>query len=235
MPMLADSFALMRVFVLEPALLPLIIQVKRQRKTFLSLSHLYTLVLNYHTVRARLENEIHVAEFGVGRGGSSQVLAWLVNRYGGKLSLYDVFGRIPSPTNVDGTLAKERYQAIAHREDQDYYGNIEDLLGVLRSELGEICPLNKIGFYQGRYEHTLSPTGTPDKIDFVHIDCDWYESLKSVYTFLKHSLSTGAVLQVDDFAYWEGARKATEEQGWLKEYYKKLVDGILVIDTSRRI
>ena len=43
------------------------------------------------------------------------------------------------------------------------------------------------------------------------LDTDWYESTKHELTHLFPLLSKNGVLIIDDYGYWEGARKAVDE------------------------
>jgi hypothetical protein len=148
------------------------------------------------------------------------------------LTLFDVFGRIPAPTAVDGAGAQRRYNGILTQERQDYYGNMPNLLEVVKRELAEVCDLSRIVIVQGRYEETLPQRKDTCVFSQVHIDCDWYESSMVVYEYLRQCLSPGAIIQVDDYSDWEGSRRAYQEAAWLNHYQTRLVDGALVIDTA---
>jgi hypothetical protein len=126
-----------------------------------------------------------------------------------------------------------RYDNILNREERDYYGNIPDLIELLKSELGMICPLNKIRFVQGRYEETLSKLNLGFPLHFVHIDCDWYESTRTVLEYLQNNLHPGALLQIDDYHTWQGSKRAVDEAIWLQKYCMRDVGDALVIDTSK--
>jgi len=226
--------SLLKLTILEPRLAWLAWQVKRSKKTFLSWPKLLTICESFHRQRKRwLRKPLQVGEFGVGRGGSAILLAWLVGRYGGTLTLYDVFGQIPAPTEIDGEQAQQRYEKILQREDQEYYGNVPDLLEVVLGEISRVCPRDRIEPVQGKYEDVL-PVQTAEKaFDLVHIDCDWYESSRVVLAYLKDHLSPGAILQIDDYGHWQGSRKAFEEAGWLDRYQARPVDDALVVDMGQ--
>jgi hypothetical protein len=224
--------SLLKLVILEPRLARLAWQVKRSKKTFLSWPKLLSIVESYHLLRKRWPRKsMQVCEFGVGRGGSAILLGWLVGRYGGILTLYDVFGQIPAPTEMDGEGALQRYEKILNREDQEYYGNIPDLLGVILREISSVCPRDRIETIPGKYEDVLPVQTNEKSYDLVHIDCDWYESTRVVLAYLKDHLSPGAILQIDDYDHWQGSRKAFNEAGWLEGYQARPVDDALVVDT----
>lgn len=234
MASIANVLSLVGLGLIHPDLMALAWKLKRNRRTYLTFSTLYSLARNYMLVRKRHSQPLQVAEFGVGRGGSATLLAWLVGHYGGKLTLYDVFGRIPAPTEKDGVRAQRRYEVILTQETQDYYGNIPDLLEVVRQDLQEVCDLSRIEMVPGKYEETLTHLADQRAFSQVHIDCDWYESSIVVYAYLRERLRPGAILQVDDYSNWEGSRRAFQDAGWLSGYRTWIVDGALVIDTGRR-
>lgn len=232
MSMMRRTLALLRLGLIHPRLAHLAWKLKRSHHTYLSYAALHSLAKSFMQVKRRRPQAIHVVEFGVGRGGSAMLLAWLVARYGGKLTLFDVFGRIPAPTAIDGERARQRYAGILTEESQDYYGNLPDLLEIVKRELAEVCDLSKITFVQGRYEETLPSSTDPHRFSQVHIDCDWYESSMVVYRYLQGRLLPGAMLQVDDYSDWDGSRRAYHEAEWINQYPATLVDGALVIDTG---
>lgn len=222
--------ALLRLFLRSPRLGWLALRLRRQRKTYLSFPKLLSLVNSFISLRAENNGDLHVVEFGVGRGGSAQILAWLVNKYGGKLTLFDLFGRIIPPTEADGEEAAQRYEEIIHAEDQDtYYGNLPNLQEVIRAELAAICPLEKITMVPGKYEDTLSTYQPAHAYHLAHVDCDWYESTRAVLNFLEKNLQPAAFIQFDDYGYWSGSRKAIDETPWLQGRERYSVNEALVV------
>jgi O-methyltransferase len=157
-----------------------------------------------------------------------------VHRYGGTLTLFDVFGRIPEPSEKDGDRAHARYRIITQHEADTYYGNVPTLLDDIRHDLKKVCDLHKVKFVQGRYEETL-PQEQGGPYHMVHIDCDWYESVRAVLTFLEPKLSPGAILQIDDYSNWQGSRASVDEAEWLAPYKRWVVGGPLVIDMGSLI
>ncbi len=233
MPIFTRYLSLARLGLINPSLMFFAWNLKRTKRTYLSYATLYSLARSFLQVKTRHAQPVQVAEFGVGRGGSALLLAWLVERHGGKLTLFDVFGRIPAPTEMDGKRAQQRYVGILTQESQDYYGNIPDLLEVVRRDLWKVCDPGRIVIVQGRYEDTLPRLIEPYLYSQVHIDCDWYESSLVVYNHLRERLLPGAIIQVDDYSDWEGSQRAFQDAGWLSQFQTRLVDGALVIDTAR--
>jgi hypothetical protein len=194
-----NFFAIIGLVSIDPGLMLLALKIKRSRRTYLSYSTLYSLASNLNHLHQKIPQPLQIAEFGVGRGGSAAVLAWFTERHTGRLTLYDVFGRIPAPSAIDGERALDRYEVITKQEGEDYYGNVTNLLEVVKTDLSKICPLDRIEFVQGKYEETL-----PALQD-----------------------------QVDDYSNWEGSKRAFQDAGWLEGFHTHIVDGALVIDTSK--
>jgi hypothetical protein len=228
-----NLLSFIKLGLIDIRLMVLAWKLKHSKRTYLSYSTLYSLASNYLILRKQAGQPIQVAEFGVGRGGSATLVSWLVNKYHGQITLYDIFGRIPAPTEEDGERALNRYQIIINKEGKDYYGNIDNLLELILEELHEICPADRIEIIQGKYEDTLPNLNDSRKFDLVHIDCDWYESSRAVYNYLQSRVKPGAIIQVDDYSNWEGSRRAYQDTEWLSGYCTHLIDGALVIDTSK--
>ena len=63
---------------------------------------------------------------------------------------------------------------------------------------------------QGRFEETLPQTKV-GPIALLHIDGDWYSSVKACLDNLYDRVSPGGIIQLDDYGFWQGAEKATDE------------------------
>jgi O-methyltransferase len=230
-----NQISFLKLGLVQPELMRLARSVKKSHKSYLSYTRLLSLVNNFQRLRSRKVEGISAAEFGVGFGGTATVIGWLIEHYGGRLYLFDVFDRIPPPTPKDGQAASERYQFILTKEDREhYYGNVQGLLDRIKDQLKTTCSLDRVEFIQGRFEETLPNLGLRTKLDFVHVDCDWYDSTRTVLAFLERQLNPGAILQIDDYAFWEGTKLAVDEAGWLASCNKRLVDGAVVFDLDQQ-
>ena len=63
---------------------------------------------------------------------------------------------------------------------------------------------------RGLFQKTL-PTTEISKIALLHIDGDWYESVRACLENLYDKVTPGGFIQFDDYGYWKGARKAVDE------------------------
>ena len=154
-------------------------------------------------------------EAGVALGGSAILLSKL-KPPSSSLLLYDVFSMIPPPGADDGEDAHSRYAEIAGGEarglgEDRYYGYIDDLTAVVRRNL-EAFGLNEaqdgISLIEGLYEQSLHP---PGPVALAHIDCDWYESIKTCIARIYPLLSRGGIMVFDDYRSYSGCRKAVDE------------------------
>jgi hypothetical protein len=67
-----------------------------------------------------------------------------------------------------------------------------------------------VEFVKGLFQETL-PVSCVGTIAVLHIDGDWFESVKVCLECLYDKVADGGVIQFDDYGYWKGARKAVNE------------------------
>jgi hypothetical protein len=101
--------------------------------------------------------------------------------------------------------------------DDPDYEIAKTFTGNFRGELEEVTALFEelriiqvAHLIKGRFQDTLQRTDT-GPIALLHLDGDWYESTKSCLDQLYDRVSPGGVVQIDDWGYWAGARKANSE------------------------
>lgn len=152
-----------------------------------------------------------VLECGVWRGGSSMMAALAFSRSGAsdrRFFLYDTFSGMSEPTVEDGQVAHREW---AKRERQEFntwcYSPVEE---VRRNMRATGLPDAAVVLVKGKVEDTL-PETAPGEIALLRLDTDWYESTKHTLEHLFPRLTEGGVLIVDDYGYWEGARRAVDE------------------------
>jgi hypothetical protein len=65
---------------------------------------------------------------------------------------------------------------------------------------------------KGWFEDTLfASKGEIGSIALLHVDCDWYESVRLVLAELYDQIVPGGVIAIDDYYAWLGCRKAVDE------------------------
>jgi O-methyltransferase len=71
-------------------------------------------------------------------------------------------------------------------------------------------PQAQIHFVKGKVEETI-PDQAPAQIALLRLDTDWYESTRHELVHLYPRLAPGGVLILDDYGWWRGAGRATDE------------------------
>ncbi|MFL9831954.1 TylF/MycF/NovP-related O-methyltransferase [Flavobacterium sp. ST-87] len=157
-----------------------------------------------------------IVECGVWKGGSiGACLLTLIklNKLDNKIWLYDTFEGMNEPTDLDldinGNLASDRMQ----NEDIEIswlWAKAE--LDIVKKNINSFeYPKENIYYVKGPVEETLMTKQIPDKIAFLRLDTDWYESTKIELEILYSRLVPGGVLIIDDYGHWGGCRKAVDE------------------------
>jgi O-methyltransferase len=156
-----------------------------------------------------------IVECGVWRGGSMMAAALTLLDAGEssrKLHLFDTFDGMPPPTAADraaktGKLASVLLNEASKSSNIWAYAHIEDVRTNLTSTG---YPTENLCFVKGKVEDTI-PSAAPSQIAVLRLDTDWYESTKHELIHLFPRVSSGGVLIIDDYGFWEGARKAVDE------------------------
>jgi O-methyltransferase len=177
-----------------------------------------------------------IVECGVWRGGSMMAVAYTLLQCGKPerdLYLFDTFEGMTQPSNNDVSYLKESaldtFSRLKKGEDQaDWcYASLQE---VQTNLYNTGYPRDRLKFIKGKVEDSL-PSLSPGVISLFRLDTDWYESTKHELIHLYPVLSPGGVLIIDDYGYWRGARKATDE------YFNEKQTSVLLnrIDSTGRI
>lgn len=155
-----------------------------------------------------------IVECGVWRGGSMQAAALTLLECGDSsrdLHLYDTFEGMTPPDEVDrrrdGKSAAELLASSGPESNIWAVATLDDVR-VGMAEVG--YPPERVHFHPGRVEDTI-PDEAPESVAILRLDTDWYASTRHEFEHLYHRLAPGGVLIIDDYGYWEGSRRATEE------------------------
>jgi asparagine synthase (glutamine-hydrolysing) len=185
-------------------------RVKRLNLTYLSWRSLRQL-------ERAVDRALHVPgdflECGVALGGSAAVICSRLPA-DRTLHVYDVFSTIPEPASAkDGPRARERYATIASGRSEGiggerYYGYLPDLKERVRRTLNEHCGPGRAELHEGLFEDTLHPD---QPVAFAHLDCDWYEPVRTCLERIYPHLEPGGFLVCDDYHNFEGAKAAVDE------------------------
>lgn len=145
-----------------------------------------------------------IVECGTARGGSAAMMGLTLKQLGvtdRTLWLFDTFEGLPAPT------ADDPDQEIADLYTGDCLGTIEDVTATMK----RLGIFSQIKMVKGLFDDTLPVTTDLKKIAILHLDGDWYNSIKTCLVHLYDKVSVGGIIQFDDYGYWEGARKAADE------------------------
>lgn len=142
-----------------------------------------------------------VVECGTCNGGSGAILAQVASRspLGRHTWLLDSFQGLPPATAADGPRAAA------------YTGTCLGQQAAVRQVLGRLgVPDEAVTLVPGWFEHTL-PTLPVERVALLHIDADWYESVRLCLNLLFDRVPSGGFVVLDDYGYWEGCRNAWHE------------------------
>ena len=177
------------------------------------------LVNTLKSCRYVVENKIpgDFVECGVWRGGNSILAKRLFEQLDSNKSvwMFDTFEGMTAPTEYDVETHTKNYAGKKFEDSQQdthndwCYASLED---VKNNCLNSKLKLDGLNFVKGDVSKTLViKENLPKEISILRLDTDWYESTKSELEVLYPILSVSGVLIIDDYGYWEGARKAVDE------------------------
>ena len=180
-----------------------------------------TIYAAYNNVKYIVENKIpgDIVECGVWRGGITQLAALTMIHLkdtSRKIYLYDTFEGMPKPEDEDldwdGNRALDAWRTFALKGEKWGFGG--DINSVNQLMLSTKYPKEKIIITKGKVENTI-PNVIPKKISLLRLDTDFYKSTLHELNHLFPILVLGGILVIDDYGYYLGSRKATDE------YFKK--------------
>ncbi|MGQ9896573.1 MAG: TylF/MycF/NovP-related O-methyltransferase [Acidobacteriota bacterium] len=157
-----------------------------------------------------------LVECGVWRGGSMMAVAHMLKRLGCNdrcLYLFDTYEGMTRPDSLDvdyaGKPALTEFEAAKKTKDSSSwcYASLEEVYENIASTGYD---MSKVKFVKGKVETTI-PASAPSQISLLRLDTDWYQSTKHELVHLFPRLSEGGVLIIDDYGYWQGSQKATDE------------------------
>jgi O-methyltransferase len=168
-----------------------------------------------YLTKAGIEGDF--VECGVWKGGSIMAMALTLMDLGvtdRKIFLYDTFAGMSKPTDEDrefrkkDSSAKERWVERQNGDHVDWeYSSLSE---VKENVYSTGYPKDNFVFVEGKVEDTI-PKVMPSKIALLRLDTDFYESTKHEFEFLFPALVPKGVLILDDYGWWEGVKKATDE------------------------
>ncbi len=143
-----------------------------------------------------------VVECGTARGGSAGLMGLALRRWGAarRLWVMDTFEGLPPPSADDPDYD------IAKQFVGECLGTLEEVLGLFQ----RLGIADRTTCIKGLFQDTV-PNAPMERIAVLHLDGDWYESVKVCLDHLYDRVAPGGVIQIDDYGHWAGGRKATDE------------------------
>lgn len=167
-----------------------------------NLLNLYSLVADAN--RTQLAGA--VVECGVWNGGSAAMMRLAdvdqLQRDGLRtMWLFDSFQGLPRPGARDGQSERDGYFVGLNR------GRVENVQAAFRRLR---VPFTEVKVVPGWFNDTLAsaPVGS---IALLHVDADWYDSVKVVLDVFYDKVTPGGYVVFDDYGYWQGCTQAVAD------------------------
>lgn len=190
--------------------------VMSNKLTMVSYERLWTtLMACKYAIEQKIDGDF--VECGVWRGGNAMVAAELFKLHGvaKKVWLFDTFKGMTAPTDADVQAAggKSAQQQFTAEQRDTHNGWCYASLGDVRNSFEKKGLMSdQVVFVEGDVCQTLGdPAHVPDQICVLRLDTDWYESTRKELEVLYPRLTRGGCLIIDDYGYWAGSKKATDE------------------------
>ncbi len=168
----------------------------------------------YKSIQYILKKNIKgdLVECGVWKGGSAMLMAYCLLEAGvndREILLYDTFEGMTQPGEMDGDFEKKEWERLKTVNGGSNWcrSSIDE---VLKNMALTGYPAAHVKLIKGKVEETIT-AGISSPIALLRLDTDWYESTRHELIHLYPRLERGAVLIIDDYGAWQGARKATDE------------------------
>jgi O-methyltransferase len=164
----------------------------------------HRLMMLHDSVAALLREGVggDFVQCGVWNGGSAAVIA---NALGSdstrSLWLLDSFAGMPSPSSIDVDPLQRGGQI-------GLYKGTEEIAQSVVSRHTSLSP-DRIRFVTGWFQETAPRAAREiEHIALLHVDCDFYESVKTCLETFVPLVSPGGLVVVDDYGDWQGCRAA---------------------------
>jgi predicted O-methyltransferase YrrM len=156
----------------------------------------------YQAVRYLAERPIrgNIVESGIGRGGSSMLIALTLMAVGDTdrdLWLFDAFAERPEPEPVDVDLGGATAE-------------LADRVAVEANLASTGYPMDRVHLVDGDIRETAAKTRT-GALSLLRLDTDWYSSTAAELTTFWPRLNQHGVLLVDDYREGHGVKAAVDE------------------------
>jgi O-methyltransferase len=139
-----------------------------------------------------------VVECGVLDGGTAALMAVGTKSSGRPVHLFDSWKGLPETTEEDG-------------EARMWTGEVVGSPRRVISVFNLLCvDLGRVTFHKGWFQDTF-PRSSIEKVALLHIDGDFYESVKISLNKWAPLMSQGGYIQIDDYDSFIGCTKAVDD------------------------
>ena len=194
--------------------------------TLLSESRLYSL---YCLAKQICLDDIpgNFVECGTWKGGTAAMLAFIIKKYSMRSRLlyaFDTFAGMPDPTEVD------KHNGIPANHTGLGAGTLQaPILEGLKLACQALDVNDIVKPIPGLFADTLPQYKSEiGDIALLHADGDWYQSTMDIFNNLFSQVVENAVIQIDDYGFWEGCKKAIHEF----EYSQNTTFPLRIIDDT---
>jgi hypothetical protein len=162
-------------------------------------------------------NEVpgEIVECGVGRGGSLAAFVYAVSALKSSKAVYgfDSFAGFPSASVEDlGSRVRETGKVSGWKDTSPEL--ISSIFEFDRQDAASLLNNHDVTLriIPGFFEETLG-SNLPAKIALLHVDCDLYDSTKTVLDRCLPKMSPGGIIIFDEYHddRWPGCRRAADE------------------------
>jgi len=139
-----------------------------------------------------------LVDCGVWNGGSTALLA--AGAPGREVWAFDSFEGLPEPSDVDG------------EESKQFAGDCIGQPEKVCEAVARFDPGARVEIRKGWFEDTLPDAAAEIRdIAILHVDGDWYDSVRLTLETFYAKVSRGGYIVIDDYGTWPGAKLATDE------------------------
>lgn len=181
----------------------------------------YSRLSNLHTLASdliRKNIEGSFVECGVCNGGSAGIIAGVAKSDENRsVWLFDSWEGLPEPGGND----------VSHKGSRlnkgSLHGSERKVRELLFGKFG--LDVNRVHLDKGWFFETLpSNKNRIGKIALLHLDCDWYDSMKFCLEELYGNVVEGGFVVIDDYGYWKGCKQAVDEFVGRKDVQAELIN-----------
>ena len=140
-----------------------------------------------------------IVECGVLDGGTAAIMAFATAGSAREVHLFDSWQGLPKTTEKDGVEAK-----VWEGECVGSQTRVRSVMNLLK------IPGERLHFHQGWFQDTF-PVTSIERIALLHIDADFYDSVRLSLETWFPKISPGGYVQFDDYEAFIGCTRAVDE------------------------